>query len=115
MAKREAKQYKVLYFDLHVQSLKQFYPKKNHLGAYGDIKRYLLKHGFTHEQWSGYHSEKKMTDLDIFDLVHEMAEEMIWFSQCINHFEVTNVGTNYNLVEILKPEDAELDLEPTVL
>lgn len=112
MARREAKQYKALYFDLYIQSLKQFYPKKNHLGAYNDIKRYLLSHDFTHEQWSGYHSKKKMTDLEIFDLVQDMAQKMAWFSRCVNHFEVTNIGTNYNLIEILEPEDSELDLEP---
>ena len=31
MARREARQYKALYFDLYVQALKQFYPNKNHL------------------------------------------------------------------------------------
>ena len=70
MATREAKQYKALYFD----QLKLHYPKKNHLGAYRDIKKYLLKHGFTHEQWSGYHSKEKTTDLNIFDLVDDIIE-----------------------------------------
>lgn len=112
MARREPKQYKALYFDIHVQALKDFYPKKNYLGAYKDIKRYLLKHDFTHEQWSGYHSTKKMTDLEIFDLVQEMAVQMPWFSKCINHFAVTNIGTNYNLLDILEPVELEPVLEP---
>ena len=43
MARREARQYKALYFDMRVQALKEFYPKKNHLGAYKEIKNYLLK------------------------------------------------------------------------
>lgn len=115
MARREPKQYKALYFDIHVQALKDFYPKKNHLGAYKDIKRYLLKHDFTHEQWSGYHSTKKMTDLEIFDLVQEMAVQMPWFSKCINHFAVTNIGTNYNLLDILEPVELEPVLEPETL
>lgn len=111
MARREARQYKALYFDIHINDLKKFYPKKNHLGAYTDIKRYLLRHAFTHEQWSGYHSKNRMTDLEIFDLVQDMANQMPWFSQCINHFEVTNVGTNYNLIDILEP--VELESVPT--
>lgn len=73
MAKREAKQYKALYFDLRIHDLETFYPKKSRLGAYMGIKNYLLSHAFMHEQWSGYHSVKKMTDLEIFDLVHDMA------------------------------------------
>lgn len=82
MARREARQYKALYFDIHVQALREFYPKKNHLGAYKDIKRYLLNHGFTHEQWSGYHSVTKMTDLEIFDLVHDMARQSCQWRPC---------------------------------
>lgn len=111
MPRREAKQYKTLYFDIHVSDLKKYYPGKNHLGAYGDIKRYLLRHAFTHEQWSGYHSSNKMTDLEIFDLVEDMSRKMPWFAKCINHFEVTNIGTNYNLIDILNP----VDLEPIML
>lgn len=103
MARREARQYKALYFDMRVQALKEFYPKKNHLGAYKEIKNYLLKHEFTHEQWSGYHSVKKITDLEIFELVRDMATEMTWFPDCLHHFEVTNVGTNHDLMKILKP------------
>lgn len=113
MAGREARQHKALYFDLRIQDLKRFYPKKNHLGAYADIKRYLLSHEFTHEQWSGYHSMKRMTDLEIFDLVQEMALQMSWLSRCINHFAVTNVGMNYNLLDILEPVELEpVELEP---
>ena len=107
MARREAKQFKALYFDLYVSELKKNYPGKNYLGAYGDIKRYLLKRDFTHEQWSGYHSKDKMTDLELFDLVQDLSDALPWFSMCINHFEVTNIGTNYNLVDILIPDALE--------
>lgn len=115
MAGRETRQYKALYFDLRIHDLKEFYPKKNHLGAYADIKNYLLKRHFNHEQWSGYHSMKKMTDLEIFDLVQEMAVQMPWFSKCIHHFAVTNVGTNYNLLDILEPVELEPVPEPETI
>ena len=110
MAGREARQYKALYFDLHVNALKKYYPKKVYLNAYEDIKRYLLNHGFKHEQWSGYHSRQKMTDLEIFDLVYDMAFKLTWFSKCVNHFAVTNIGTNYNLLNILEPVEIKLDV-----
>lgn len=101
MTRRDPKRFKALCFDMRTQDLKEWYPKKNHLGVYKDIKRYLLEHDFRREQWSGYHSDKKMTDLEIFELVKNMASEMDWFSKCINHFAVTNVEANYNLIEIL--------------
>lgn len=86
-----------------------------HLGAYADIKNYLLKRHFNHEQWFGYHSMKKMTDLEIFDLVQEMVVQMPWFSKCINHFAVTNVGTNHNLLDILEPVELEPVPEPETI
>lgn len=35
---------------------------------------------------------------------------MPWFSQCINHFAVTNIGTKYNLLDVLEP----VELEPVM-
>ena len=75
----------------------------SHIKHAKEIKNYLLKHEFTHEQWSGYHSVKKITDLEIFELVRDMATEMTWFPDCLHHFEVTNVGTNHDLMKILRP------------
>ena len=56
-----------------------------------------------------------MTDLEIFDLVRDMTYQMTWFSKCINHFEVTNIGTNYNLMDILEMESLIPDLESPVM
>lgn len=111
MSGRKARQYKALYFDLFINELKHNYPKRNYLNAYRDIKNYLLQHDFKHEQWSGYHSEKKMTDLDIFDLVQDISSKFTWLHKCINHFAVTNVGVNYNLIDILQPAELDEDIK----
>lgn len=81
MARREAKHLKVLYFDLRVK----------------DIKEY-----FSHEQYSGYHSKYKTTDLEIFDLIREMSHELSWLPYCLNHFEVTNIGANHDLMQLFE-------------
>lgn len=60
---------------MHINGLKH-YPGKDHLGAYKDIKRYSLRHAFTHEQWSGYHSISRITDLEFFDLVPDTLESL---------------------------------------
>lgn len=102
MARRETKHYKALYFDLHVKDLEKYYSATNPKGAYRKIQDYLLGRNFSHEQYSGYHSKYKTTDLEIFDLVHDMSKEFPWLGQCLNHFEVTNVGANHDLMQLFE-------------
>lgn len=87
MTRREAKHLKALYFDLNVKRLKEYYSDTNPNGAYGKIRDYLIKRNFSHVQYSGYHSKYKTTDLEIFDLIHEMSEDLKWLAPCLNHFE----------------------------
>lgn len=63
---REAKTYKALYFDLCVKKLEQHFSRTNPTGAYRKIQDYLINHNFSHEQYSGYHSLYKATDLEIY-------------------------------------------------
>ena len=108
MARRETKHFKALYFDLRVKDLEQHYSKTNPRGAYKEIQKFLLARNFSHEQYSGYHSKYKTTDLEIFDLVHEMNREFGWLGKCLNHFEVTNVGANHDLMQLF----GDVVLEP---
>lgn len=100
MTRREVKHFKALYFDLCVKDLEKYYSATNPRGAYRKIQDYLLKRQFSHEQYSGYHSQYKTTDLEIFDLVYEMNKDFPWLKRCLNHFEVTNVGANHDLMQL---------------
>ena len=110
MARKEAKRYKALYFDIRIKDLEEHYSKTNPKGAYGKIQRFLVRHNFSHEQYSGYHSRYKTTDLEIFDLIREMSDTFPWLQHCINHFEVTNIGANHDLMGLFAEEldDPEL-------
>ena len=110
MARREAKHLKALYFDLRVKDLKEHYSETNPNGAYGKIRDYLLKRDFSHEQYSGYHSKYKTTDLEIFDLIREMSRELTWLPCCLNHFEVTNIGANHDLMQLFEETVPEPEL-----
>ena len=44
------------------------------------------------------------TDLEIFDLVREMSNEFP------NHFEVTNIGANHDLMQIFEEPVPEPDM-----
>lgn len=100
MKGREAKHFKALYFDLCVKDLEKYYSATNPRGSYRKIHDYLLQRQFSHEQYSGYHSQYKTTDLEIFDLVYEMNKEFPWLRHCLSHFEVTNVGANHDLMQL---------------
>ena len=91
MARKEAKRFKALYFDLRIKDLEEYYSKTRPKGAYELMKKFLTKRNFSHEQYSGYHSCYKTTDLEIFDLIHDMSDTFPWLQHCVNHFEVTNV------------------------
>lgn len=104
MARREAKHLKALYFDLRIKDLKEHYSQTNPKGAYALIQRFLTSHNFSHEQYSGYHSKHKTTDLEIFDLIREMSDAFPWLQYCVNHFEVTNVGANHDLMDLFVEE-----------
>lgn len=95
---QETEQQKALYFDMSVKKLKKYFSDTNPNGGYGKIRDYLMQRDFTHEQYSGYHTRYKTTDLDIFDLVLDMSRELEWLPSCLNHFEVTNVGMHHNLL-----------------
>ena len=47
-------------------------------------------------------SESK--NLEIFDLIDEMNRSLPWLSKCVNHFEVTNIGANHDLLELFVAE-----------
>lgn len=110
MARKEGKKYKAIYFDICIKDLQKYYSATNPKGAYKKIKSFMLKHNFSHEQYSGYHSKYKTTDLEIFDLIREMSVTFPWLQFCMNHFEVTNIGTNHDLMELFMEEidDPEL-------
>ena len=43
--------------------------------------------------------------LDIMQpLIDEMNRSLPWLSKCVNHFEVTNVGANHDLMELFTEE-----------
>lgn len=92
-----------------MRDLKQYFSDANPTGAYGKIQGYLMSRNFSHEQYSGYHSRYKTTYLEIFDLVCEMGKEFTWLQKCLNHFEVTNVGINYDLMKLFDRTFSEIE------
>jgi virulence-associated protein VapD len=80
---------KAINFDLDTQKLYELTGSKT--DGYGQIKKFLLKNGFKHKQWSGYVSIEKITYHDVYKLAKELCETFGWFSEVVNTFDVTKV------------------------
>ncbi|MDO4289546.1 MAG: VapD family protein [Eubacterium sp.] len=106
----EKKYFKALNFDLDTKQLKEHYPGANYRQAYDDLRRCFKQHRFSHRQGSGYISDDKLTTADIYDLMDELSRYFPWLGVCVNKIDVTNVGRQHDLTELLKPaEDIVID------
>ncbi len=106
----ERKYFKALNFDLDTHQLKQHYPGANYRQAYYDLRRFFARYNFSHRQGSGYISDIKLGTADIYDLMDELSHEFPWIGICINKIDVTNIGRQHDLTELLKvTENIEID------
>ena len=101
----ERKYFKALNFDLDTHQLKEHYTGANYRQAYDDLRRIFKRHRFSHRQGSGYIFDDKLTTADIYDLMDELSRQFPWIGTCVNKIDVTNVGRQYDLTELLKPAE----------
>lgn len=104
----ERKYLKAINFDLSTHQLKKLYPGVNYRHAYDDLKHFFEHHAFEHRQGSGYISVNELSTVDIYDLMDDMAHQYQWLGECVNKIDVTNIGTQHDITELLKPEDLAL-------
>lgn len=86
---------KYVNFDLDTKQLKAVYPGKRYTDAYLDIKRFLKKQGFEHNQGSGYISKEALPETFIYKLVKRMRKELPWVKVCVKRFVHTDVATEF--------------------
>jgi len=104
----ERKYYKAINFDLDTNELKKFYPRYQQ--AYKDVLKFFKSRDFSHRQGSGYVSNQKLTSADIVDLMDDLRKSFAWTDTCIKKIDVTNVGAQYDLTELLKNEEQGFSL-----
>ena len=106
----ERKYFKAINFDLDTHKLQEHYPGASYRQAYDDLRRFFKQHHFMHRQGSGYISEDKLATADIYDLMDDLSHQFSWIGVCVNKIDVTNVGRQHDLIELLKPsEDLVID------
>ena len=61
-------------------------------------------------QGSGYISDNTLTTADIYDLMDELSQQLPWIGDCVHKIDVTNIGRQHDLTDLLKPlEDISVD------
>lgn len=106
MEKRDiAESRMMITFDLNQEKLKVYYPKGNsqsetfYKKAYGDIKKFMLKNGFLHRQYSVYISNDELSKQDVNMICDSIGRKLPWIGECINELDITFVGNEYSLKE----------------
>lgn len=108
----ERKYYKAINFDLDTHCLKTHYPGKNYRQSYYDLMIFFKRHDFTHRQGSGYISNGRLSTADIYDLMDDLTLQLPWIGDCVKKIDVTNIGRQYDLIDLLRQEkDILADIE----
>lgn len=100
---------KQITFDLSQKALEKHYPRpaksvnpKYYKKAYSDISQFMKKNGFEHRQFSVYNSIEKMTMADVTITMQILAVQMPWLYKCINEIDVTNIGSQHSVKQIVE-------------
>lgn len=90
---------KAINFDLDTKLMRQagVYPN-----GYDKVKKAMAKIGFEHRQGSGYVSKSKITSKDVLKAVRRLQKDVPWLQNCVNKFDVTDVGKQDDLTQIIK-------------
>jgi virulence-associated protein VapD len=106
MAKRENR--KSINFDLITLRLYEVFGESGTGKAYTGIKRFMLRHGFEHKQYSGYVSSKRMSYVDTYDLIRDMRHQLPWLARCIQKLDITDYMAESDALEFVINERVDV-------
>lgn len=92
------KKYYFLSFDLNIDNLKLYYPNKSINQAWDDIKRFMKKNSFEHNQYSAYISKDRMSRYDIRDFMESMYKKLPWFPLCSNKVMLSELNSQEKIL-----------------
>lgn len=93
---------KAVNFDLDTKKMKVVYPGKHYRKGYRDIKRFLEANGFKHRQWSGYISDKPLSEIEMAKVAQKINKTFPWLKKCVRRFDVTDIGEQFDMMYIFE-------------
>ena len=97
---------KYIIFDLETDTLKLIFGSSNYTNAYGQIRRFLEKCGFEHQQGSGYLSVNPISLNKTIAMFQAMEDTFPWLDLCSKTVDVAYVNGIFDL-KILSKEVAK--------
>ena len=91
-------------FDLSIRKLQQYFSQEHPKSAYGVIAKYMREYDFEHRQYSGYISNKPITQAELIDIVWEIHQKLPWLYECENRMDATVITRVFDMKEILANE-----------
>lgn len=79
----------------------EIYTGKKYPTAYEQIRKFFYQNDFLHRQGSGYISINSLEDRKVTAIIMKMSIEFEWLKYCVKEIDVTNIGKQHSLVEIL--------------
>ena len=108
---KEIKRRYAINFDLTIKQLEENYSKDHPKRAYGEIARYMKKHGFSHRQWSGYISDETLTKTDLIDFITELHEHFPWLIKCEGSMDATVITSIFDIKQMILDSMSEDDMD----
>jgi len=106
---------KAINFDLDTKALRQYYRNdESYRIAYKEISKFMESNGFEHRQGSGYVSLETMTSEEVVNIALKMKTELPWIKHCINKFDMTDVGRDYDLSSYFVDDEKQSILQPKI-
>lgn len=94
-----------VYFDLDVKSLKKIYePASGHdyTNAYHEIRSFMKKEGYEHEQGSVYHSVGEKNRSDVIRTIQGLQDEKSWLKDCVKKMSYARISEEHDLTGVLQ-------------
>ena len=96
-------------FDLTIKQLREHYNEEHPKRAYSEIKRYMLKNGFIHRQYSGYISKKTLSKPELLEFTKDLHDTFPWLILCEGSMDATVITDIFDIKQIILDSMSEDD------
>lgn len=91
-------------FDIDTNCLNEHYEGKYN-NAYGNIRKFMEKNGFTWQQGSVYFGDvEKINAVTCVTVVQRLAREYSWFTTCVKDVRMLRIEENNDLMPAIRLE-----------